>query len=87
MSSIFRLVVFYHLCFSSIFHLSSLNSQDVENLDSVLPLANCAHILVSVQVTTKPILIYPNSGESYDADRKEWVVSSFSIEQQLVFGK
>lgn len=28
------------------------------------------------QVTTKPILIYPNSGESYDGDRKEWVVST-----------
>lgn len=29
-----------------------------------------------VQVTSKPLLIYPNSGETYDADRKEWVVSS-----------
>lgn len=27
------------------------------------------------QVSTKPIVIYPNSGESYDADKKEWVVS------------
>lgn len=44
---------------------------------SVLSLANRPH-LVSVQVTSKPILIYPNSGERYDADRKEWVVSSFS---------
>lgn len=26
-------------------------------------------------MTSKPILVYPNSGESYDADRKEWVVS------------
>lgn len=25
------------------------------------------------KVTTKPILIYPNSGESYDPDKKEWV--------------
>ncbi|XP_027121325.1 homocysteine S-methyltransferase 2-like [Coffea eugenioides] len=25
------------------------------------------------KVTTKPILIYPNSGETYDPDRKEWV--------------
>ncbi|KAA0064007.1 homocysteine S-methyltransferase 2 [Cucumis melo var. makuwa] len=25
------------------------------------------------KVTTKPIVIYPNSGESYDADLKEWV--------------
>lgn len=30
------------------------------------------------QVTSKPILIYPNSGESYDGDHKEWVVSSDS---------
>ncbi|KAL2547350.1 Homocysteine S-methyltransferase 2 [Forsythia ovata] len=31
-------------------------------------------LILSVKtVTTKPILIYPNSGESYDADRKEWV--------------
>ncbi|KAK6117191.1 hypothetical protein DH2020_049070 [Rehmannia glutinosa] len=27
-------------------------------------------------VTTKPILIYPNSGETYDANRKEWVPST-----------
>ncbi|KAI3469605.1 hypothetical protein Pfo_026268 [Paulownia fortunei] len=27
-------------------------------------------------VTTKPILIYPNSGETYDANRKEWLPSS-----------
>lgn len=33
-------------------------------------------LLTSFQATAKPILIYPNSGESYDADRKEWVVSS-----------
>ncbi|XVF80822.1 hypothetical protein PTKIN_Ptkin15bG0106100 [Pterospermum kingtungense] len=30
-------------------------------------------ILAIKKVTTKPIVIYPNSGESYDADRKEWV--------------
>lgn len=30
-------------------------------------------ILSIKKVTSKPILIYPNSGESYDADRKEWV--------------
>ncbi|KAL2463786.1 Homocysteine S-methyltransferase 2 [Forsythia ovata] len=28
------------------------------------------------RVTTKPILIYPNSGETYDADRKEWLPST-----------
>ncbi|GMP90950.1 hypothetical protein CsSME_00041859 [Camellia sinensis var. sinensis] len=30
-------------------------------------------ILTVKKGTTKPILIYPNSGESYDADKKEWV--------------
>ncbi|KAG9451947.1 hypothetical protein H6P81_004851 [Aristolochia fimbriata] len=28
------------------------------------------------KVTRKPILIYPNSGETYDGDRKEWVEST-----------
>lgn len=28
------------------------------------------------QATTKPILIYPNSGETYDAQRKQWVVTT-----------
>jgi hypothetical protein len=28
------------------------------------------------QITDKPILIYPNSGERYDGEKKEWVVSS-----------
>lgn len=37
------------------------------------------------QVTTKPIVIYPNSGESYDADLKEWVVSSFCNYLCLLF--
>ncbi|KAL5561724.1 hypothetical protein UlMin_031471 [Ulmus minor] len=33
------------------------------------------HGLISsiAKVTTKPILVYPNSGESYDANKKEWV--------------
>lgn len=30
---------------------------------------------VKLQATNKPILIYPNSGETYDANTKEWVVS------------
>ncbi|XP_057964138.1 homocysteine S-methyltransferase 2 [Malania oleifera] len=30
-------------------------------------------ILCLKKVTTKPLLIYPNSGESYDANLKEWV--------------
>ncbi|KAH0865612.1 hypothetical protein HID58_082823 [Brassica napus] len=30
-------------------------------------------VLEIAKVTSKPILAYPNSGERYDADRKEWV--------------
>ncbi|KAG5052459.1 hypothetical protein JHK87_004657 [Glycine soja] len=30
-------------------------------------------IVLLKRVTTKPIVIYPNSGETYDADLKEWV--------------
>lgn len=34
-------------------------------------------LIQSIQkVTAKPILIYPNSGETYDANRKEWVKST-----------
>lgn len=33
-------------------------------------------LIQSIQkVTTKPILVYPNSGETYDADTKQWVPS------------
>lgn len=35
---------------------------------------------IVLQGTTKPILIYPNSGETYDPDRKEWVVSYFPMQ-------
>lgn len=31
------------------------------------------------KVTTKPILIYPNSGETYNAERKEWVQKSTEV--------
>ncbi|KAH9298817.1 hypothetical protein KI387_030499 [Taxus chinensis] len=34
-------------------------------------------LIISIQkVTKKPILVYPNSGETYDAVRKEWVAST-----------
>ncbi|KAH7661486.1 homocysteine S-methyltransferase protein [Dioscorea alata] len=33
-------------------------------------------ILLIQKVTQKPILIYPNSGETYDASKKEWVAST-----------
>ncbi|KAH8509282.1 hypothetical protein H0E87_011158 [Populus deltoides] len=35
-------------------------------------------------VTTKPILIYPNSGESYDGKRKEWVQNTGISDQDFV---
>ncbi|KAI3980930.1 hypothetical protein MKX01_025495 [Papaver californicum] len=35
-----------------------------------------ALILSMKKVTSKPLLIYPNSGETYDADLKEWVEST-----------
>ena len=33
--------------------------------------------LVMLQVTSKPIVIYPNSGETWDGEKKQWVVSDF----------
>ncbi|XP_065863257.1 homocysteine S-methyltransferase 3-like [Euphorbia lathyris] len=36
------------------------------------------------KVTTKPIVIYPNSGETYDAQRKEWVKSSGVSDEDFV---
>lgn len=34
-------------------------------------------LILSLQkVTTKPILVYPNSGETYDANGKQWVAST-----------
>ncbi|XP_022727717.1 homocysteine S-methyltransferase 2-like isoform X2 [Durio zibethinus] len=41
-------------------------------------------ILAIKKVTTKPIVIYPNSGESYDADRKEWVVNTGVSDEDFV---
>ncbi|KAK1267535.1 Homocysteine S-methyltransferase 2 [Acorus gramineus] len=36
------------------------------------------------EVTSKPIIIYPNSGETYDADRKEWVESTGVPDEDFV---
>lgn len=36
------------------------------------------------KVTTKPILIYPNSGETYDPDRKEWVPATGVSDESFV---
>ncbi|KAL8548251.1 hypothetical protein ACS0TY_007538 [Phlomoides rotata] len=41
-------------------------------------------ILSMKKVTTKPILIYPNSGESYDADQKEWVQNTGVSDKDFV---
>ncbi|CAI9118412.1 OLC1v1019980C1 [Oldenlandia corymbosa var. corymbosa] len=42
-------------------------------------------LIQSIRETTKkPILIYPNSGETYDADRKQWVPSEGSVHEDFV---
>ncbi|KAG8389316.1 hypothetical protein BUALT_Bualt02G0216700 [Buddleja alternifolia] len=41
-------------------------------------------ILSTKKLTDKPILIYPNSGESYDADRKEWVQNTGVSDKDFV---
>ncbi|EYU46552.1 hypothetical protein ABFS82_04G032000 [Erythranthe guttata] len=41
-------------------------------------------ILSIKKVSSKPILIYPNSGESYDADRKEWVQNTGVSDRDFV---
>ncbi|CAL5425213.1 unnamed protein product [Camellia sinensis] len=41
-------------------------------------------ILTVKKGTTKPILIYPNSGESYDADKKEWVMQGNHATRQTI---
>ncbi|KAJ4831010.1 sulfide-quinone oxidoreductase [Turnera subulata] len=39
---------------------------------------------VEAQVTNKPILVYPNSGESYDGERKEWVQNTGVSDEDFV---
>ncbi|PHT72420.1 Homocysteine S-methyltransferase 2 [Capsicum annuum] len=42
-------------------------------------------LILSIKpVTTKPILIYPNSGESYDGIRKEWVSNTGITDEDFV---
>ncbi|KAJ8547328.1 hypothetical protein K7X08_010914 [Anisodus acutangulus] len=36
------------------------------------------------KVTSKPILVYPNSGETYDGEKKEWVASTGVAEEDFV---
>ncbi|XP_059649466.1 homocysteine S-methyltransferase 2-like [Cornus florida] len=36
------------------------------------------------KVTSKPILVYPNSGETYNADRKEWVQTTGVADEDFV---
>lgn len=73
----FSFLVFYFDGMSSLFFLVTL---------SYITSAHGFFTLFSSQVTTKPILVYPNSGESYDPDIKEWVVSSFSLVAWLSHG-
>ncbi|PKA66086.1 Homocysteine S-methyltransferase 3 [Apostasia shenzhenica] len=41
-------------------------------------------ILSIRKVSDKPIVIYPNSGEHYDADKKEWMVSTGVSDEDFV---
>lgn len=41
-------------------------------------------ILLLKKVATKPILIYPNSGETYDGDQKEWVQNTGVTDEDFV---
>ncbi|GKU86549.1 hypothetical protein SLEP1_g1061 [Rubroshorea leprosula] len=41
-------------------------------------------ILAIKKVTAKPIVIYPNSGERYDAERKEWVENTGVSDEDFV---
>ncbi|KAF2284250.1 hypothetical protein GH714_020138 [Hevea brasiliensis] len=41
-------------------------------------------ILSICKVTSKPVVIYPNSGETYNAERKEWVKSSGVSDEDFV---
>ncbi|KAK4835790.1 hypothetical protein QYF36_014599 [Acer negundo] len=42
-------------------------------------------LILSVRkVTNKPVIIYPNSGETYDANRKEWVQSTGVRDEDFV---
>ncbi|XP_027350695.1 selenocysteine methyltransferase-like [Abrus precatorius] len=41
-------------------------------------------IVLLKKVTTKPIVIYPNSGETYDADQKEWVQNTGVTDEDFV---
>ncbi|KAM3755007.1 hypothetical protein ACB098_02G006500 [Castanea mollissima] len=36
------------------------------------------------KVTSKPVLIYPNSGETYDGQTKQWVKSSGNVDEDFV---
>ncbi|KAK7396383.1 hypothetical protein VNO78_17353 [Psophocarpus tetragonolobus] len=41
-------------------------------------------IVMLKKVTTKPIVIYPNSGETYDADLKEWVQNTGVTDEDFI---
>ncbi|TVU49178.1 hypothetical protein EJB05_00474, partial [Eragrostis curvula] len=63
----------------------SFNSKDGVNIVSGDSLIECATIADKCgKVTDKPILIYPNSGERYDGEKKEWVESTGVSEGDFV---
>ncbi|ESW34450.1 hypothetical protein PHAVU_001G153900 [Phaseolus vulgaris] len=41
-------------------------------------------IVLLKKVTTKPIVIYPNSGETYDAELKEWVQNTGETDENFI---
>ncbi|CAM8979415.1 unnamed protein product [Rhodiola kirilowii] len=41
-------------------------------------------IVSAIKVTKKPIVIYPNSGESYDPDQKQWVQNTGVSDEDFV---
>ncbi|GBG66280.1 hypothetical protein CBR_g57878 [Chara braunii] len=40
-------------------------------------------VTIAKQVTSKPIVVYPNSGEAWDDDKKEWVASTGVSEEDF----
>ncbi|XVF66639.1 hypothetical protein PTKIN_Ptkin10aG0053000 [Pterospermum kingtungense] len=65
--------------------LFSFSSKDGINVVSGDSISECASIADScTQVTDKPVVIYPNSGETYDAESKRWVKSSGVADEDFV---
>ncbi|KAJ7954853.1 Homocysteine S-methyltransferase [Quillaja saponaria] len=67
------------------FSFSCKDETNVVSGDSILECVtiadSCKHV---VAVTSKPVLIYPNSGETYDAQQKQWLKSSGVADEDFV---